>query len=175
MYVPSTIKTIGEYAFYSNDSLTTLMINDGVESVGKGSFYSLKNVRNFAFPKSLKNIDSMGFYYFAKNTEGFVIPKDCQLEQVGSQAFSFSGLVSGDFSQLTSIGEGAFYYCQLLNDIKLSAELENIPNTCFNSCTSLTNIDLPDSLTTIGQSVFAGCTALEEIVLPEKVTSISYN
>jgi hypothetical protein len=71
-----------------------------------------------------------------------------------------------------SIGDGAFYGCTGLTNIKLPKSLITIGDVAFESCTELTEIKLPESLTSIGGGTFRNCTRLTEIILPESLTSI---
>ena len=52
-------------------------------------------------------------------------------------------------NSVTTIGEGAFYYCN-----------------------SLTNVVIPDSVTTIGLSTFSNCSKLASVTIGKGVTSI---
>ena len=75
---------------------------------------------------------------------------------------------------VTSIGEGAFWYCSSLASVTFgeNSQLTSIGNYAFKGCTSLTSIDIPDSVTSIGYDAFSGCDSLESIEIPGNVTSI---
>ena len=75
-------------------------------------------------------------------------------------------------SQLTTIKDHAFYYCENLTSITIPASVTVIGNTAFGGCTSLTNITFPEGLTTIEESAFYSCKSFTEITLPEGITSI---
>ena len=73
---------------------------------------------------------------------------------------------------VTSIGEMAFYHCDLLISVVISDSVTSIGKWAFESCTSLTSIVIPDSVTSIGDYAFRLCTSLTSVVIPDSVTSI---
>lgn len=74
---------------------------------------------------------------------------------------------------VTTIGDRAFFYCDLLQDISLPSTLAAIGDYAFYGCDeSLTNITIPNKVTTIGSHAFAYCEALEEIQLPKSLKTI---
>lgn len=83
---------------------------------------------------------------------------------------------------MTSIGEGAFYYCSGLNSIivesgnttydsrnNCNAIIEKSTNTLITGCKNTT---IPNSVTSIGDYAFAGCSGLTTLTIPNSVTSI---
>lgn len=79
---------------------------------------------------------------------------------------------------ITSLGAGAFYYCQFLSDsIIIPDAVEIIPNRCFQQCNRSPYISIPSSVKSIGTYAFYGCRLLEELSLPEgcyKVSSFAF-
>lgn len=75
-------------------------------------------------------------------------------------------------SNITSIGNAAFYECTSLTSVELPNSLTSIGQEAFYECTSLTSIDLPNSLTSIGSAAFheAGLTSL---TIPNSLTDIT--
>lgn len=73
---------------------------------------------------------------------------------------------------VTSVANGAFRDCSLLNSVKLPDSLTTIESAAFNNCTSLTSIEFPDSLISIGIQAFQSCTLLASIVLPDSLTKL---
>ncbi len=66
---------------------------------------------------------------------------------------------------VTSIGEGAFYFCPRFAEITLPEGLTSIGDGAFYLCTSLAEITLPKGLTSIGYGVFGGCSNLASIAV----------
>ena len=75
-------------------------------------------------------------------------------------------------SQLTSIGEYAFYYCSSLTSITIPEGVTSIGSHAFYDCDSLTSITIPEDVTSIGSHAFYDCDSLTSITIPEGVTSI---
>ena len=66
----------------------------------------------------------------------------------------------------------AFSECTNLEEISLSANLEEIQMLAFWSCNSLKSINLPDGLEVISSGVFVLCDSLEKIEIPSTVKEI---
>ena len=73
---------------------------------------------------------------------------------------------------VTSIGEGAFSYCESLQSITLPNNVISIGNDAFYDCNSLKEIIIPDSVTCIGNWVFSLCKSLQSITIPNGVKYI---
>ena len=63
---------------------------------------------------------------------------------------------------VTSIGDGAFTWCDSLTSIIIPNSVTSIGDQAFYHCDSLTSIIIPSSVTSIGEGAFFGCTDLIE-------------
>ena len=68
-------------------------------------------------------------------------------------------------TELTSIGDYAFYKCTGLTSVTIGNSVTHIGGRVFYKCSSLTSVTIPNSVTSIGYHAFDGCSSL---------TSISY-
>lgn len=75
------------------------------------------------------------------------------------------------FTNLTSIGDYAFFQCTLTN-VTIPSSVTSIGNDAFNGCRHLTNVVIPESVTTIGWTAFYNCIRLTNFIIPSSVTSI---
>jgi uncharacterized membrane protein YgcG len=85
---------------------------------------------------------------------------------------NISTLITG--SNLSGIGDYAFYGCTSLRSFQFENGLNSIGNHAFDMCTSLSNITLPAScnLQDIGAYAFKDCSALTNFTVPINVRQI---
>ena len=131
-----------------NTDVTSIVIEEGVTSIGNEAFHLCRNLISITIPKTLKSIGNNAFY-------------DC----TSLTSVTIPGNVE-------SIGESAFYYCDNLTDVTLQDGVKSIGDAAFIWCNNLTNIVLPNSMTSIGYYAFKDCTSLTSITIPDSVTSI---
>jgi hypothetical protein len=74
-------------------------------------------------------------------------------------------------TNVTGIGNGAFYYCTGLASVTIPNRVSSIGSEAFYQCTSLTRITIPDSVTNIAYSAFA-YSGLNSVVIGSGVTNI---
>jgi hypothetical protein len=85
---------------------------------------------------------------------------------IGSWAFSDGNLTNVTIgTNVTSIGDAAFYGCINLASITIPSSVTNIGSGTFNSCLSLTSVAIPASVASIGDYAFFYCTNLSAIAV----------
>lgn len=75
-------------------------------------------------------------------------------------------------SDVTSIGDQAFYNKTNLRTITIPLKVSTIGVSAFEKCINLALISMPESLTSIGNKSFYNCEKLSNVVIPRKVTTI---
>ncbi len=151
--------------FSSKNSIKTIIIEDGVTSIGKYAFYECYNVKNVTIPNSVTNISECAFYY-CKNLENIVVPSS--VTTIQSYAFahcnSFTSIPIPN--SVTSLGGGVFSYCNSLKNIDWTNNIESIPYGTFMGCENLESVTIQNNVRTIGEDAFYGCNKLSNIKMP---------
>ena len=190
--IPASVTSIGEWAFVECYrlvevwNLSKLNITAGSEDNGYVGYYA-KRVETEP-SESYVYTDENGYviYYDGKvkalinytgNETKLTIPDDItELNCFAlSDCYNITSVTFGENSQLTSIGDGAFNWCESLESITIPDGVKSIGNHAFAGCSALESITIPDSVLSIGDSAFEGCTALESITIPDSVLSIGYS
>jgi hypothetical protein len=171
--------------WYSNrESITTVLIEDGVKSIGSDAFGYLQNLTSITIPNSVTSIGGWAFIE-CRRLASITLPSN--LTSIGGWAFSYCrGLTSITIpSGVTNIGESVFHDCRALTDIQVEDG-----NTHFSSADGVLinndektlihypagkqdeNYIVPSGVTSIGHKAFYDCRSLTSVVIPEGVTSI---
>ena len=141
------VTSIGEDAFEDCDGLTSIVIPEGVKSIGANAF-SGTSLAAVVIPDSMMSIGERVF-------------EDC---------CDLASVVIPDSVQ--SIGKYAFHRCTSLESVRIPDSVKIIGASAFSDCSSLTSITLPNSVTTIGEYAFQRCEKLTSVAIPSSVTSI---
>jgi hypothetical protein len=75
-------------------------------------------------------------------------------------------------ASVTNIGPFAFCGCSNLGVVIINSSSAGIDAAAFFGCTSLTNLIIEDGVTSIGDSAFYGCSSLAGVEIPASVTNI---
>ena len=169
--IPSSVTSIGDYAFWYCDSLSEIVIPSSVTSIGDHAFSDCYSLSEIVIPSSVTSIGDSAFSWCRSLSE-IVIPSS--VTSIGDSAFSDCYSLSEIVipSSVTSIGDNAFYGCDSLSEIVIPSSVTSIGDSAFSDCCSLSEIVIPSSVTSIGKYAFYGCDSLSEIVIPSSVTSI---
>ena len=169
--IPSSVTSIGDYAFWYCHSLSEIVIPSSVTSIGDHAFSDCYSLSEIVIPSSVTSIGDSAFSSCNSLSE-IVIPSS--VTSIGDSAFSDCYSLSEIVipSSVTSIGDNAFYGCDSLSEIVIPSSVTSICDSAFSDCCSLSEIVIPSSVTSIGKYAFYGCDSLSEIVIPSSVTSI---
>lgn len=165
------VTTIGEFAFRECSGLTSITIPDSVTSIGKSSFFGCSGLTSIITPDSVTTIGDDAFFRCSGLTS-ITLPDS--VTSIGNFVFCYCwGLTSITIpDSITTIGHYAFYDCDALTNITIPDGVTTIGEYAFSDCSGLTSITIPDSVTTIGDGAFSYCSGLTSITIPDSVTSI---
>ncbi|MDE6618498.1 MAG: leucine-rich repeat protein [Clostridiales bacterium] len=205
------LKTIGTYAFQST-AIKSFVIPSSVTSLGSYAFRFNTALTSVTIPtKSFAEIPTYEFFGCTSlSTVTFVdkgVNAERKLVTIASSAFfNCTSLKSFDLTGFTSLKDYAFEYSGLTSivipDTITSSTSDTMTYYIFANCKDLTSVTIPTNgsafigkctfqnctsldtvtftgdgsvLTTIGTQAFEGCTALTNIILPEGLTTINAN
>ena len=135
------------YSFKEN--IKKVVINDGITSIGRISFYNCTSLTNITIPNSVTSVGESAFAY-CKSLTNITIP-----------------------NSITSIANSLFFGCTSLTNITIPNSITSIDDMAFGYCKSLTNVTIPHGVTSIGALAFYKCTSLTSITIPSSITIIN--
>ena len=166
-------------AFADCKSLRSLVVPDGVTSIGKRAFSDCTSLSSLVLPESVGNIIGNPFSGWDGELKClspyFIYDNKVLFDKDKSKIIAFRDKKTTSYvipDYVTSIGNGAFYDCKSLRNIVIPDSVTSIGDWAFEGCGSLTNIAIPDSVTSIGFYAFSGCCSLSDIIIPDGVTHI---
>jgi len=165
------VTSIGEWAFCDCSSLTSVTIPEGVTSIGYEAFYNCSSLTSVTIPEGVTIIDGDAFSGCCSLTS-VTIPEGVTSIRGGAFA-GCSSLTSVTIPEgVTSIDYETFRDCSNLTSVTIPESVTSICEQAFCGCSSLTSVTIPEGVTSIGGSAFSGCNKLSKILLPASVNSI---
>ena len=175
--IPDSVTSIGSQAFQYCTSLTSIMLPDGVTSIGNQAFWYCTSLTSITLPDSVTSIGIIPFrecVSLMSFNGKYSSPDGLFLIDSGTIIAVALGAINGEVTipnGVTSIGNCAFWECTSLISITIPGSVTSIGEWAFFQC-GLTSITIPDSVTSIKVSAFQKCTGLTSITIPDSVTSI---
>ncbi len=151
VHLPSTVTTIGDFAFNQAHNLVMDTIPASVTSIGQYAFASCQGL------KSVRIEGNPGI--------------------IGDWAFGYcTALESVELSEtMTNIGFGMFEGCSALRSVALPGSLISILPQAFRGCTGLESVVCPEGLLEVGHHAFMGCKSLRSVVFPAALAALGGN
>ena len=146
--IPSSVTSIGIYAFSGCEELTELNIPDSVKNIGEYAFQGCRKVKNITIPKGITKL-SHCMYADCSSIKKIIIP-----------------------SNITESEGGEFIDCTQLQKVIIEPGIKNIGDNMFHGCIKLKDITIPNGITSIGEYAFSGCSSLTSINIPDSVADI---
>ena len=185
---------IDEEAFMDNDSITSIVIPDGVTEIYKDAFKNCRNLRKIVLPDTLTYIHESAFegctaleeidmsrclsvivgkrcFYGCRSLKTITTDeRGCRI--VAAWDYAFAGcrsLESYDAQNLCIVGDYVFSDCSSLESINLTG-YTTIGKGMFYNCSALTELTLPSQ--NIGENAFGGCSGLDTVTFTSPLTVI---
>lgn len=159
--LPSSIKTLDQCVFMGCEKLTTVHLNEGLNSIGVEVF-DYTNVKDLYLPKTVEFVDSTNF------------------KTLGMDHFTFeegSPFSVKDHIVYAQNGKEMIYGTPELTDgvFHIPNGVEKIDNFAFEANQDIKGVTFPDTLKEIGDAAFYGVPLEGEIVIPDSVTTVGYS
>ena len=183
--IPSSVTTIGDYAFARCSSLTSVTIPEGVISIGSSAFYGCSSLTSVTIPSSVTSIGDSAFYGCSGLTS-VTIPSSVTF--IGDEAFLFclsltsvhiSDLAAwckiafkGSFSNPLYFAKKLYLNGELITNLVIPSSVTSIEHFAFRGCSGLTSVTIPEGVTSIGDEAFYRCESLTSVTIPSSVTTI---
>ncbi len=159
-----SVKSIGEYAFFENETLTKITLPDSLIVIGKSAFQDCSSLTEVVLGSNLEHISQAAFRDSA--LEKINLPDS--VAEIERYAFYRTQLTEIKLpSSLSSVQKYVFYGCERLSKVEFCPRIERIAEYAFSACTSLTEMIIPDRTEIISDYAFSECTSLEKIFVPK--------
>lgn len=176
--IPNSVKYIGDHAFSRCSSLQKVNIPNSVQIIGNGAFSGAHDVHILNSSSHFKVINGLlidvqgCLISCLKDTEVINIPK--WITTIKNGAFFYcKSLQSVNIpDSVTAIGDSAFFSCSSLQSVNIPSSVTAIGNSAFGYCCSLRFMNIPNSVMSIGDFTFSNCTSLHSVNIPNSVISI---
>ncbi len=122
--------------------ILSVVVADGVTSVGDSAFYGCTALKTVTLPDSVTRIGEWAFADCA-SLDGVSLPPT-----------------------LRRIDRGAFSDCKSLSEIAIPEEVSMLESWTFCNCVRLRRVAIPETVAGIGQRAFQGCTLLTQVRVP---------
>ncbi len=199
VYVPSTVKDIGDSAFFGCNNLDRVSIQGGNLKIGNRAFAGCRSLKRVVFNGAAAELGDYAFWHCSKiaiyYTQNVTAIGECAfigsglsgeldlrgVKNIKSGAFNGCEITSITFGKnLSEIGPSAFFNCDDLNEIKLSDENDEyvyvdgclIRRSDNTLVLGLASAVIPETVVSIGDYAFAYRKNLSEIAIPSSVTAI---
>ena len=143
------VTTVGDCAFFDCYNLTGVIFANGVTKIGGSAFQYCRSLKEITIPNSVTNIGCMAFYYCDSLT---------------------SAVIS---NSVTAIDLYTFRYCSSLTSIIIPDSVIQIGEDAFSECYGLANVKIGNNVNTIGVGAFWNCISLNSLTIPSSVKTIS--
>ena len=201
--IPSSVTSIGAYAFSGNTTLKKLTVPNSISSINQYTFESCKGVEEIIFVSegntmtaipnySMNNCSSLVKLVLPDSvaTIGTYALRGCPnlsditmngVKSIGWGGLAGTGIVSIDLSNVTTLGyangtDGSnFRDCVNLKTVTFgTSTIDTINGNIFSGCTSLESVTFNENQKTFkGGNTFANCTSLKTLDLSNVTTMAS--
>ena len=182
--------------YYGDDTITEIIVPEGIEVIGSYAFAGLKNLKKVTLPSTIKKIEVGAFYnctklsevkgienvqFFNQSSFANTALKSIKLDSaiaIADYAFSNGLLTTGTYYEDKDTGVSGYNRVfiakedRALTSVKLSANTQSIGAYAFTGNTNLKSVTLGAEKLKVGQYAFSECESLESISINATVIPV---
>ncbi len=136
---------------------TTLVVGEGVTSIGNYAFYYMPALTTVQLPTTLASIGDHSFAFCSALT---TVSMPERLTTIGASAFEGCGAMTSVYlpTSVVEVKDLAFAFCYSLKNVMVTAETIEIGSQVFRNCRSLKQLTFRSSITEdmVAEDTFAG-------------------
>ena len=177
--IPNSVTSIGDWAFEGCSSLTSVTIPNSVTSIGGSAFRDCSSLTSITIPKSVKSIGTCVFggcnsLVSIAVEEGNTIydSRESCNAIVETATNTLIAACKVTIIPSTVMAINGAFRYTDLISIYIPSSVTNIGYAAFESCDSLISVNIPNSVANIDDFAFWGCSSLPSITIPSSVTNI---
>lgn len=159
--LPKSLKSIDKGSL-SGSGITSLVIPDGVESIGEYAFLRCNNLEEINIPASISSIGERAFAYCGKLNK-VTVSSNTLLPSIPEGMFEASGIKQlnlKDLAACNDIGPWALAECNGLTTLVLPEKTQTIGNAALMGTSSIQTLGIPASTDYIADNAMANMTGL---------------
>ena len=172
---------------FSLSNLTSIVIPEGVTSIGQYGLSSVKDSVTIPSTITYLGMEAFGGMY-NENLNVYIsdLKAWCNIDFGGSADYCGNPLMNGGKlylngelvenlvipDEVTSIRSQAFYGYTYLKSVTIPDSVTSIGWWAFCKCDNLESVSFGNDITTIGNGAFGNCSSLKNIAIPDNIVSI---
>ena len=166
--LPKTVTEIGQSAFQFNYALEDINLPEGITSIGEAAFFDCNSLTSITIPDSVVSIGDLVFA--GTNINSFSGKGACDNGKClvfGDELYAFAtGCDATNYTipaGVKTIKWGAFAYSTIESIDFKNTDVTTIEQYAFAYCDNLRSVTIPMGITSIGESAFRGFDNLKEV------------
>ena len=156
-----TVTVIDSLAFEGKTAITSVVIPEGVTTIGFGAFMDCPNITTYSIPST---VSDLGLSWCSNNT-------GLQSITVSASNATYSSISGVLYNKMGTVLL-KYPIAKSGTSFSVPSGVTTIGDSAFSIATNLTSITLNNGLLSIGSSAFGNCNNLSSITIPSSVTNI---
>ncbi len=154
--LPTYVRVIAPYAFVQQSVIKTLVLNEGLENIGKAAFYEATSIDEIKLPSTIKHVDS-GILLQSSITNVTIADGNSVLTSDGNMIYSKGQDGDTETDVVLYIGQS--------REAVIKDGVKHINGGLFMRDTTVTSVVIPDSVETVGKRAFYQCSNITSITI----------